>query len=72
MDEYPNVKLEEAICSRIIFKKVLSECSVLDSIYEDYLIRIVGEYGIKCLKDAGFLETCEVVNGHQLYTIIDK
>lgn len=71
-DEYPNVNLEESICSRILFKKVLSECSNLDSVYEDYLIHLVGVLGFACLKDAGFLETCGVVNGRQLYTLVNK
>ena len=34
-----------------VYKFVHDECKDLDSIYEDYIIRLVGEYGLRALLD---------------------
>lgn len=44
----------------------------LDSIYEDYIVRIIGEAGLTELRSAGYLESCGVVNGRQLYVLVNK
>lgn len=41
----------------------------LDSIYEDYIITIIGTTGLMTLQTNGYLETCGVVNGRQLYVL---
>ena len=41
----------------------------LDSVYEDYIITIVGTTGLMTLLNHGYLETCGVVNGRQLYVL---
>ena len=44
----------------------------LDTMYEDYIIHVIGTSGLEMLKEAGMLETCGVTNGRQLYTLVDK
>lgn len=44
----------------------------LDSIYEDYITRLVGNTGLDALKKAGYLESCGVINGRPLYTLIER
>lgn len=50
---------------------VRNETQGLDSIYEDYIIKLVGLHGLNALIEAGFLETCGVVNGRPLYVLCD-
>lgn len=40
--------------------------------YEDFIIRLVGEFGLQALKESNLIETCGVINGRQLYVICDK
>ena len=44
----------------------------MDSIYGDYIKRIIGTYGINALLEAGLLESCGVINGRRLYVLVDK
>lgn len=55
-----------------IYKIVKHECEGLDAVYEDYIISLVGLYGLLVLKGNKLLETCGVVDGRQLYTICEK
>lgn len=49
---------------------VLNEASKLDAVYEDYILKLVGIFGLQALKDCGLIEPCGVVNGRQLYSIM--
>lgn len=55
-----------------IYNIVKNECEGLDSVYEDYIISLVGLYGLLILKGRNLVETCGVVNGRQLYVLCDK
>lgn len=44
----------------------------LDSIYEDYIVKLVGESGLTELRKAGYLESCGNVNGRALYTLLNR
>ena len=55
-----------------IYEAVRLECANLDSVYEDYIIDLVGRTGLKALLHHNLLETCGVVNGRQLYVLCDK
>lgn len=44
----------------------------LDSIYEDYITHLVGLRGLNALLSNKLLESCGVINGRQLYVLIDK
>ena len=45
------------------------ECQGIDAIYEDYIIRVVGEEGFDVLRETKHLNTCGSVNGRNLYTL---
>lgn len=47
------------------------ECDGLDAVYEEYIIELVGDIALHDLVHYGLLETCGVVNGRQLYAIVD-
>lgn len=55
-----------------IYQIVKNECDGLDAVYEDYIISLVGLYGLLLLKGNRLLETCGVVNGRQLYALVEK
>lgn len=52
-----------------IYNFVKEECGDLDSLYEDYIISLVGILGLKSLKENKHIETCGVINGRQLYVL---
>ena len=53
-----------------VCKKLQSEAQGLDAIYEDYIIRVIGEEGFELLRYEGFLNTCGSINGRNLYTLL--
>lgn len=52
-----------------VYYTVAIESQGLDAIYEDYIIRLVGEEGFEILRDKKYLTTCGSVNGRNLYTL---
>lgn len=57
---------------RYIYLMLRAETFKLDSVYEDYIIQLVGTTGLEELKKANLIESCGIVNGRQLYTIVSK
>ena len=55
-----------------IYEAVRLGCRGLDSVYEDYIIDLVGRVGLYTLLDYKLLETCGVINGRQLYVLCEK
>ena len=55
-----------------VYNIVKLECTDLDSIYKDYIIRLVGVYGFNALYFEKLIESCGVVNGRRLYVLLDK
>ena len=55
-----------------VYEIVKSELDGFEAIYEDYIINLVGHAGLTELRTNGLLEACGVVNGLQLYAIVDK
>lgn len=55
-----------------VYDEVKKEAEGLDAIYEDYIIELVGNMGLRSLKENGHIEACGVVNGRQLYVIVKK
>ena len=43
-----------------------------DAIYADYIISEVGTYGFNELLNHKLIESCGIVNGRQLYTLMKK
>ena len=44
----------------------------MDSMYEDYIIHLIGVAGLTELRGNHLLEPCGIVLGHQLYVLCDK
>lgn len=57
------------IYEETVYEIIKNNCEGLDSVYEDYIVSLIGKYGLQALKAYGKLETCGVVNGRQLYVI---
>lgn len=57
---------------KYIYLTLKAETFNLDSIYEDYIIQLIGTTGLEELKKANLIESCGIVNGRQLYTIVSK
>lgn len=55
-----------------VYDILKKELDGFDAIYEDYILNVVGFAGFHSLVKAKLLETCGVVNGRQLYVIVDK
>lgn len=55
-----------------VYELVKDKCAGMDSIYEDYIIKLVGECGLAALKRAGWIESCGVVNFRKLYVLCEK
>ena len=49
---------------------LIVESDSLDAVYEDYILKLVGTYGLKALIDCGLIESCGVVNGRKLYKVL--
>ena len=58
--------------ANIIYDIVAEESKFMDAIYESYILDLVGMKGLNALLEAGYLETCGVVNGRQLYVLTEK
>lgn len=55
-----------------VYAIVKKEAEGLDSIYEDYIMHLVGIIGLNALIEAKLLETCGVICGRPLYVLCDK
>lgn len=55
-----------------VYEIVKEECEHIDAIYHEYIVRLVGTHGLYALLNNKLLETCGVVAGKQLYTLIEK
>lgn len=49
---------------------VKKECSKMDAIYEDYIIHLVGTFGLTALRENKLIEGCGFINGRKLYTLL--
>lgn len=43
----------------------------IGAIYEDYILKLIGKFGLDALKEFKLVETCGVINGRQLYVLVD-
>lgn len=48
------------------------ESAGMDAIYEDYILHMVGQVGLLALKEFKLVETCGIVGGRQLYTLVSR
>ena len=68
MDNYGQLKTYV----EYVYDIVKLDCEGMDSIYKDYIKQMVGVYGLNALLEHGYLESCGVINGRQLYVLCDK
>lgn len=55
-----------------VYEIVKSEGKGIDALYSDYIVNLVGTYGLNALLNNKLLEPCGVLSGRQLYALIDK
>ena len=55
-----------------IYEVVKNESLGFDAIYENYILELVGVEGLEILRKNRLIETCGIVNGRQLYVLIEK
>ena len=63
---------KEAAYTDLVYEIIKIECKGMDSIYEDYIVKLVGNCGLASLKRANLIESCGVINCRQLYVLCDK
>lgn len=55
-----------------VYELIKEECGGMDSIYEDYIVKLVGQCGLGALKRANLIESCGVVNCRRLWVLCEK
>lgn len=55
-----------------IYKIIENESRNWDALYQDFILEMVGAYGMQALLEEKLIESCGVVNGRQLYVLCDK
>lgn len=55
-----------------VYDIIAKECADLDSIYGDYICKLVGECGLNALVENNLIEGCGILNGRKLYVLCDK
>lgn len=55
--------------ARSYYEKLKRHCAGMETVYEDVIISIVGEFGLNALRKAHMIETCACFNGRKLYAI---
>ena len=55
-----------------VYEIVKHELDGFEAIYEDYIINIVGYAGLTELRSNNLLEACGIVEGRQLYALVNK
>lgn len=62
--------LIDALFAKHVYDILRHDSAGMDAIYEDYILYTVGSVGLFALKEYKLIETCGVVNGRQLYTLL--
>lgn len=55
-----------------VYELIKDECEGMDSIYEDYIIKLVGDCGLAALKRANLIESCGILNCRRLYVLCER
>ena len=55
-----------------VYEIVKKDSAEIDSVYEDYIVGLVGSKGLEVLLENKLLESCGVLYGRQLYTLLEK
>lgn len=57
--------------AKYVYDIVRLDCEDMDAIYGDYIKQMVGVYGLNALRQHKLVESCGVVNGRQLYVLVE-
>lgn len=60
----------DLVYAQYVYNVVKQHTVDLDSVYEDYILELVGSEGLRALKTFKLIEACGVVNLRQLYVLI--
>lgn len=55
-----------------IYETVKNGSAGFDAIYENYITELVGVDGLEILRKNKLVETCGIINGRQLYVLVQK
>lgn len=61
----------DATYAKYVYDIVRLDCEDMDAIYGDYIKQMVGVYGLNALRRHKLVESCGVVNGRQLYVLVE-
>lgn len=64
--------LEKDLYLAKLYEIIEYEVQELDALYGDYIQHLIGIYGLNSMIAAGLLESCGMVGGRQLYTLVKK
>lgn len=53
-----------------VYEIIKQEIEGLDALYEDYIVHVVGVSGLTSLIEQKRIESCGVVNGRKLYSVL--
>ena len=54
----------------VVHRILLVNADNIDAVYEEYILQLVGAYGLKALLDCELIESCGSIDGKRLYTLI--
>lgn len=57
--------------AKYVYELLKEDCKDIDAIYEEYIIHLVGVKGLNALHMAGLLESCGVMHGKKLFTLLE-
>lgn len=60
----------DLLYAQYVYETVKQHTVGFDSVYEDYILELVGSEGLRALKEFKLIEGCGVVNLRQLYVLI--
>lgn len=66
------VRVDREAVADYLLEIVKKACDGMDSVYEDYIEHLVGVLGLHILREFNLIESCGVINGRQLYVLVDK
>ena len=55
--------------AKFIYDIIKEETQGLNAVYEDYIVMSVGLRGLTALTKYGFIESCGIINGRQMYAV---
>lgn len=54
--------------AHVLYDILKEQCPKADAIYEDSILKLFGEYGLRLLREYRLIESCGVIDGRKLYS----